>query len=79
MKKLNLKDALFLIFAIVFTIRVTIKNISLIPVACELSIDHFGLNIESFITVVTVCILILLTVICVISAIKVIQCIFFYK
>lgn len=79
MKKINLKDVIFLIFAIVFTIRVTIKNISLIQVACELSIDHFGLNIESFTTVVIVCILILLTVICFISAIKVIQCIFFYK
>lgn len=79
MKKIKLKDIVFLIDSIIFTVYVTIYNVSMIPTICEVSIDHFGVNIGSLITVVVGCILIALIVICIICVIKVIQCIFFYK
>lgn len=79
MKKIDPKDVLFIIFAIVFTICVTINNIYLIPFVCELSIGSFGLNIGSIITVVVGCILIALIVACIIAVIQLIKCIFFYE
>lgn len=79
MKKIKLKDVLFIIFTIVFIICTMINNVYRIPVIFELCIDRFGLNIGSIITVVDAYICILLTAICIISAIKVIQCIFFHK
>lgn len=79
MKKIKLKDIIFLIESIIFTVYVTIYNVSMIPTVCEVSIDRFGVNIGSLITIVVGCILISLIVVCVICITKVIQCIFFYK
>lgn len=79
MKKIDPKDVLFIIFAIVFTICVTINNIYLIPFVCKLSIGSFGLNIGSIITVVVGCILIALIVACIIAVIQLIKYIFFYE
>lgn len=79
MKKIKLKDALYLICAIIYTISVTIYDISQIPVVYETSINRFGLNIGLIITVVVGCILIALIVLCVTCLIKLIKCIFFYE
>lgn len=79
MKKIKLKDVLIIIWVISFTICATIYSAYLISVVYKLSIDSVGLNIGLVITVVIGCIFIALIVLCVICAIKVIQCILFYK
>lgn len=79
MKKINLKDVLILIGSIIYIICVTILSLYLITVICEVSIDHFGLNIGSIITVVVGYILISLIVVCVIAIREIIRYIFFHK
>lgn len=71
--KNKLENAIILIGAIIFIVCLTIMSLYLIPVICEVSIDHFGLNIGSIITVVVGYILISLIVVCVIAIREIIQ------
>ena len=71
--KIKLEDAIILIGAIIFIICLTIMSLYLIPIICEVSIDHFGLNNGSIITVVVGYILISLILVCVIALREIIQ------
>lgn len=71
--KNKFENVIILIGAIIFIVCLTIMSLYLIPVICEVSIDHFGLNIGSIITVVVGYILISLIVVCVIAIREIIQ------
>ena len=71
--KIKLEDVKILIGTIFFIICLTIMSLYLIPIICEVSIDHFGLNIGSIITVVVGYILISLILVCVIALREIIQ------
>ena len=71
--KIKLEDVIILIGAIIFIICLTIMSLYLIPIICEVSIDFFGLNIGSIITVVVGYILISLIEVCVIAFIEIIR------
>ena len=71
--KNKLENAIILIWVIIFIICLTIMSLYLIPIICEVSIDHFGLNIGSIITVVVGYILISLILVCVIALREIIQ------
>ena len=71
--KIKLEDVKILIGTIIFIICLTIMSLYLIPIICEVSIDHFGLNIGSIITVVVGYILISLILVCVIALREIIQ------
>ena len=71
--KIKLEDVKILIGTIFFIICLTIMSLYLIPIICEVSIDHFGLNIGSIITVVVGYILISLISVCVIAFREIIQ------
>ena len=71
--KIKLEDVKILIGTIFFIICLTIMSLYLIPIICEVSIDHFGLNIGSIITVVVGYILISLISVCVIALREIIQ------
>lgn len=71
--KNKFENAIILIGAIIFIVCLTIMSLYLIPVICEVSIDHLGLNIGSIITVVVGYILISLIVVCVIAFREIIQ------
>lgn len=75
--KIKLENVIILIGAIIFITCLTIMTLYLIPVLCEVFIDHFGLNIGSIITVVVGYILISLIVVCVIAIREIIRYIFF--
>ena len=71
--KNKLENAIILIFAIIFIICLTIMSLYMIPIICEVSIDYFGLNIGSIITVIVGYILISLILVCVIAFREIIQ------
>ena len=71
--KIKLEDVKILIGTIFFIICLTIMSLYLIPIICEVSIDHFGLNIGSIITVVVGYILISLILVCIIAFREIIQ------
>ena len=71
--KIELEDVIILIETSICIICLTIMSLYLIPIICEVSIDHFGLNIGSIITVVVGYILISLIVVCVIAIREIIQ------
>ena len=65
--KNKFENAIILIGSIIFIICLTIMALCLIPIICEVSIDHLGLNIGSIITVIVGYVLISMIVICVIA------------
>lgn len=71
--KIKLENVIILILSIIFITCLTIMALCLIPIICEVSIDHFGLNNGSIITVVVGYILISLILVCVIALREIIQ------
>ena len=65
--KIKLENVIIFILSIIFIICLTIMSLYMIPIICEVSIDYFGLNIGSIITVIVGYILISMIVICVIA------------
>ena len=65
--KNKLENAIILILAIIFIVCLTIMSLYMIPIICEVSIDYFGLNIGSIITVVVGYIFISLILVCIIA------------
>lgn len=65
--KNKFKNAIILIGSIIFITCLTIMALCLIPIICEVSIDHLGLNIGSIITVIVGYILISMIVLSVIA------------
>ena len=71
--KIKLENVIILILSIIFITCLTIMSLYMIPIICEVSIDYFGLNIGSIITVIVGYILISLILVCVIAFREIIQ------
>ena len=71
--KNKFENVIILIGSIIFITCLTIMAFCLIPIICEVSIDHFGLNIGSIITVIVGYVLISMIVVCVIAIREIIQ------